>query len=462
MRGLLYRLRRERHFWLSVLGLGLITGLAAFGYWTFVKPTHLTVGVGPRDSAEARLVEAYASALAERRRDVRMKVVLFDDVRQSAEALQQNKVDLAVVRPDVLLPSNGLTVAILRDETVIIVAPAASKIADFLGLSGKRLGVVSHHEADLPALTAIAAHYDLSPPAITLVPLTVDEVEAALTGKRVDALAFVAAPVGQETATLMRAAFKAFAGKLTVIPVAESQALALKTPALSEATIPVGSLGGRPRQPAEEVKTVGVSYRLMSRQETERNTVSKVAQYLFQMRSRIAQTAPGINLLKAPETETSTSAVLPNHPGAVDYFNREQLTFMDQYGDLLWLGLFAAGGLSSAFAWVAQLFVRKRRELVDQVLDRLLCILSDARESKTIGDLKDLSAEIDGLVTHAVRHMRRRTASTRVMSTLMLAIDSARAAIEDRRRDLLDELPPVNRDQPPRPVATRRIGVVEG
>lgn len=462
MRGMLYRFRKERVYWLSALGLALITGLVGLGYWYFVSATQLTVAAGPRDSAEARLVQAYADALAERRRDIRLQVVPFDDVRQSAEALQQGKVQMAIVRPDVLLPANGLTVAILREEAVVILAPAAGKIEDFSGLAGKRLGVVTHHEADLPVLTAVAGHYDLAPPALTLVPLTVPEVEAAFTAKRIDALAFVAAPVGQEAAAVMRAALKALGGKLAIVPIAESAALALKSPNLSEATIPVGSLGGRPRQPAEEIKTVGVSYRLMARQEVNRNAVSKVAQYLFQMRSRIAQTAPSVNLLKAPDTDTSTSAALPNHPGAVDYFNREQLTFMDQYGDLLWLAVFAAGGLSSGLAWVAQLFVRKRRELVDQVLDRLITILSDARESKSIHDLKELSAEIDGLVTHAVRHMRRRTAGTRMMSTLILAIDSARAAIEDRRRDLLDELPPITRDQPPRPVAARRIGAVEG
>jgi TRAP-type uncharacterized transport system substrate-binding protein len=462
MRGLFYRLRKERVYWLSALGLALIGLLAGLGYWYFVSPTRLKVAVGPRDSAEARLVRSYADALAERRRDIRLTLVDFDDVRQSAEALRQGKVDLAIVRPDVLLPGNGLTVAILREEAVIVVAPAASKIEGFSGLAGKRLGIVTHHEADLPVVTAIAAHYDLGPPAMALVPLTLEEVEAAFTAKRIDALAFVAAPVGQEAANVMRVAFKALGGKPSLVPIAESQALALKSPNLSEATIPVGSLGGRPRLPAEEVKTIGVSYRLMARQEVNRNAVSKVAQYLFQMRSRIAQTAPSVNLLKAPDTETSTSATLPNHPGAVDYFNREQLTFMDQYGDWLWLGVFAAGGFSSGIAWVAQLFVRKRRELVDQVLDRLLLILSDARESKTVHDLKELSAEIDGLVIHAVRHMRRRTAGSRMMSTLILALDSARAAIEERRRDLLDELPPVSRDQPPAPVAARRIGAVEG
>jgi hypothetical protein len=143
--------------------------------------------------------------------------------------------------------------------------------------------------------------------------------------------------------------------------------------------------------------------------------------------------------MKAPETETSTSAALPNHQGAIDYYFREQRSFMDRYGDWIWIALFAGGGLSSAFAWIGQLFARKRRELVDQVLDRVLCILSEARGAKTVAVLDDLALEVDGLVTHAVRHARRRTTGTKTMGALMLAIDSARAAIADRRRDILDD-----------------------
>jgi hypothetical protein len=135
------------------------------------------------------------------------------------------------------------------------------------------------------------------------------------------------------------------------------------------------------------------------------------------------------------------------------------MTFMDRYGDLLWLALFASGGLGSGFAWVAQLFVRKRRELVDQVLDRVLCILGEAREAKTTAELDDLSVEIDGLVTHAVRHARRRTTGTKTMSALIVAIDSARAAIADRRRDLLaDVKPPTAKETGPRLAPAPRAG----
>ncbi|HEX8166666.1 MAG TPA: TAXI family TRAP transporter solute-binding subunit [Beijerinckiaceae bacterium] len=456
----LLRIRKDKVMLLAALGLAVCAGLAAAGYWYFVSPTWLTVAVGPRDGAEERLIRAYAEALAAEKRDIRLRVVAYDGVKESAEALRERKADLAVVRPDVLLPPNGATVAILREEAVILAVPEAKpepkpagkgkgkaaekepdkpETVDVDGLAGKRLGVVSHHQADSPAIASVLAHYELAPPDITLVPLSRGEVADAFASKRIDALAFVAAPATREAGELVRAAAKAVDGKVEVIAVGEADALALKTPALTTVTIPAGSLGGRPKIPDEDTKTLAVSYRLMARTDEDRVVISKVAQHLFQMRSRIAQSAPAIHLMKAPETETATSAALPNHQGAIDYFMREQRTFMDRYGDWIWIGLFAGGGLSSAFAWITQLFVRKRRELVDKVLDRVLCILSEARAADTVAKLDDLALEIDGLVTHAVRHARRRTTGTKTMTALIVAIDSARSAIADRRRDLLDD-----------------------
>jgi hypothetical protein len=116
------RIRKDRVILLSAIGLAVCAGLAALGYWYFGSPTRLSVAVGPRDGPEARLIAAYAEALAERRRDIRLRVVAFDDVKSSAAALEQNKTILAVLRPDVLLPVNGSTVAILREEALIVVA----------------------------------------------------------------------------------------------------------------------------------------------------------------------------------------------------------------------------------------------------------------------------------------------------------------------------------------------------
>src|SRR5262249_25349809 len=96
---------------LLLLGALVAALLAAFAYRAFVSPSKLRVAVGPAGSSDAHLIEAFAKSLEERRRDVHLRVVQFDNVRSSAEALERETVDLAVVRPDVYAPGNGLTVA---------------------------------------------------------------------------------------------------------------------------------------------------------------------------------------------------------------------------------------------------------------------------------------------------------------------------------------------------------------
>src|ERR671912_1815084 len=255
------RIRKDRVILLAAVGLAVCAGLAALGYWYFVSPTKLTVAVGPRDGVEHGLIAAYGEALVERKRDIRLRIVGFDDVKASAEALQRGKVDLAVVRPDVLLPTNSATVAILREEALVVVAPAANKIADFAGLEKKRLGFVSHHDADLPIIGSVLRHYDLASPNLTLVPLEREAIAEAFSSKRIDALAFVAAPVSREASEIMRALLAAAGGKVTIVPIDESEALALKSPVLSAATIPVGSLGGRPAAPGGGGKNRALSLR---------------------------------------------------------------------------------------------------------------------------------------------------------------------------------------------------------
>jgi NMT1-like family len=434
-RVLRFLFRRE---WLLLIGAVALV-LIGVAIYFLTGPTRLTVAVGPPDSAEARLIDAFAKSLQEQRASVRLRIIGAEDLKSSAEALQRSSVDLAVVRPDVLLPVNGLSMAILREEAAIIAAPQASKIEDVGGLDKKRLGLIARHEADRPFFETVLVHYDLKPPAVTIVPLQETDVGPALAAKKVDAIAFVATPTGSTAENLIRAVEKASGGKMTIVPIGQAETLSQRNPALTAMDIAEGALGGRPKQPEEEIKTVGVSYRLMARTDLSRITAAQTTQYLFQMRSRLALATPAAHQLKALDTDTATGAALPIHPGAIDYFAREQLTFMDRYGDFLWLALFSMGGISSAIAWIFQQFARKRRELIDVLLDRLLKILTEARKATQVGALDDLALELDRLVSLAVRYARNRTTNARAMSALILGIDSARAAIADRRRDILDE-----------------------
>jgi hypothetical protein len=161
----------DRVYPLALFGLVVVGCLAALGYWYFSAPTQYVVAVAPREGPEAKLLDAFGAALREERRDIRVTVQPFDDLKQTAQALQDRRVHLAVVRPDVLLPTNGLTIGILREEALIVAAPESGDVDDFTDLAKKRLGVVPHHEADLAAIESVLAHYDLQNSNVALVML---------------------------------------------------------------------------------------------------------------------------------------------------------------------------------------------------------------------------------------------------------------------------------------------------
>ncbi len=68
---------------------------AALAAWFLLQATVLTIAVAPRDGTEPGLIKAYADALEAGGEDIRLKILSFDDVRESAAALQDGRADLA-------------------------------------------------------------------------------------------------------------------------------------------------------------------------------------------------------------------------------------------------------------------------------------------------------------------------------------------------------------------------------
>jgi TRAP-type uncharacterized transport system substrate-binding protein len=411
--------------------------LGAVAVWYFDTPTRFTVAVPAHNEPETRALVAFARALGEQDKDIQLDIVQVRDVEDGATRLQQKEVDLALVRPDVLLPSNGLTVAIMSEPAVVVLAPT-DNIAE---LAQRRIGLVADQGADLALLTTVLGLYEIKAPQTSFVPLAASAVPEAFTSKQIDAVAIVS-PQGRSIAALVGAVQKAAEPDLSLVELNDPANLTILSPAFTETTIPAGSLGSHPRLPPEDTDTVATSYRLMARSDLDRGPVSELTEYLFQMRSRIAKYEPAINLMKAPQDETAMSAALPNHPGAIDYLTREQQTFMDRYGDWVWLALFLGGGLSSATAWTVQVLARGRRERVTKVLDRLLTILREARSATQTSTLDALSIEIDSLVMETIGHTQSGATDPVTMSALILAIDAARAALSDQRMLLSHPLGP--------------------
>lgn len=230
----------------TVFGLGLV-GLIAFGAVAFYlsQATTLTIAVAPRDGTEPELIQAYAEALEAADVGIRLKILSFDDVRESAAALQDGRADLAVVRPDVSLPTNALTLAILRDQAMIVAAPESAGISGFSKLAGRHLGIAAHKEADLSLLETLLGYYGLglqrviAPGArlpaqtVGLVPVAEAEAAQAIRDHRIDAFVSIIAPSAPKALALVEAVRGVSAGgKVGFVDVGDSDAIIERFPRL--------------------------------------------------------------------------------------------------------------------------------------------------------------------------------------------------------------------------------------
>ncbi|MDB5569394.1 MAG: TRAP-type uncharacterized transport system periplasmic component-like protein [Hyphomicrobiales bacterium] len=429
-RALAAGMRRDRMLGLVAGGLGAAAAAAFVVLWYALTPATLTIAVAGGDP-DIKVIRAFAETLAQRGAGVRLKVRAQETAADAAHALQSGKADLAVVRTDVNYPGNGGTVAILRERSLLLAAPGAD-VESLRDVKGPRIGVLAHDPADAATLSAMLTHFDYDSAHIDTFDTRQQAVEA-FAGGRIGALATLTQTGDREGAALMRELSQASPGGVSILPVDEAAALESSFPYLAATEIPASAFGGRPAMPAEALKTVAVSFRLVASFAADRRHVADIAERLFAARVRIARTAPQANLMKAPDTDEATSALLPNHPGAIDYFEREQKTFMDRWGDLIWLGLFGVGGASSALAWLARFFMRKRRIAVDNMLERVTGALGAAHAALSADELDAQSLALDGLVIEAMAQTTAGHTSARDLSAMILATDAARAAIARKR-----------------------------
>ncbi|MFE1598412.1 TAXI family TRAP transporter solute-binding subunit [Methylobacterium sp. ID0610] len=431
----------------------LLAGAAALASY-FTRATTLTIAVAPSGGTEPALIRAYADGLAGEHKGLRLRILPFDGVRESAAALQEGRADLAVVRPDILLPSNGLTLAILREQAMIIAAPEPTPIKGVPDLARKRLAFLTERTTDQAVLQRVLGHYGLAVangpvsgplPArsVALVPLEEQDLASAFAEKRVDALAMLTTPTTSAATRIMRILQNAGrTGKLRFVEVEESGAIIERFPRLQAVSVGEGLFGGNPKTPAEAVSTVGTSYRLMARSSLSRPIAAEVTQHLFEMRGLIAETVPAANAIAAPAYDTNaqaTSARLPIHPGAIDYYEREQQSLIERYETWIYLLAFLGGGIGSGLAWLRQRLSRLRRERVEVAIRRLIHIRSEARRTADRAALEEMAAEIDDLAGNIARYALSRPTEARTMAAATIAIDAARSTV---RRALASGGPP--------------------
>jgi TRAP-type uncharacterized transport system substrate-binding protein len=413
-----------------VVGIAvLVAGASLFAWRWYARPTTLTIAVGSLDGEASRLVSALASKLAQQKAPVRLSMVESGSAADAAKAFSSGKVDLAVVRGDVGDLSQAQAVAVVAHTVVLLVAPSGSAITDMAGLKRGTVGVVGG-DINKRLVKILTDEYDFTRSGITFRDLGLADVRRAIDSKEVRAVLIVM-PLAEKYLSLLRGLFPQ-SGKSgpVLIPIESAAAIAEKERAYESFDVPKGTLRGSPPNPADDVTTLRTSFYLVAQKKLASDLITDLTESLMNARRDLLTELPILSQVTAPDTDAS--AYLPVHPGAAAFYNGTQESFLDKWGNIIFLAPMIAGALVSVFA-AAWKFLRAGTPLTrEEALDALYALGRRIRVSKE-AELDEIEREIDRVLQAQRLKQAAGEEETRDVVALNVAAHRLENLIHDRR-----------------------------
>jgi TRAP-type uncharacterized transport system substrate-binding protein len=362
-------------------------GLVAYRYMT--RPVTLTVAVGSRDGELARAASLVTARLAEEGASVRMKILKTEDFAAAAKAFADRRADLAVVRADVGDLPQARSVAQVGHGVVMLLAQSGSRVSSIEDLKGHSVGVVGGM-INQSIVDALKQEYDLASK-VTFVNLPIEQVREAVRTRQVAAL-LVVVPLSSKYLSLVKGLF----GQAPrLIPIDSADAIADLNKAFESFTIPRGTFRGYPPLPEDDVSSLRVGFYLVANSALGTDLVADLTQAIMKARRDLVAHDPELAAITSVDAD---SAYIPLHPGAAAYYNGTQQTFMDRYGDAIYLTPMIAGALLSILAAIWRFLGAGTADAADATQRAVYELPQRIRKAGNEQALVDLETELDQIM----------------------------------------------------------------
>jgi TRAP-type uncharacterized transport system substrate-binding protein len=399
-----------------------------------LRPTELKVAVPATDPVDQRIFGVAADTLRSQRAPVRIEMVPVDSMKAAMEALEGNKVHLAVARSDAAMQGRTHTVMIMRREVAILVAPKAGKLQKVTDLPNATIGVTREGPLDGSLLAPVLDYYGLAREKTKYITIKGDDVADSFRLKKIDAMIVVGPVTSKQVIDAISDAARGVKGAIQFIDIAEADAIVKRVPALESIEIDQGAFGGRPPRPADSFNTLGYSIRLVATPKVNADTIAELVRQLYLLRQNLAAAIPGAGLMEAPDVDEATAFLI--HPGVRAYVNGEQKSWFDRYNDWIYLGMFVASGVGSMIAAAFGLLSGRRDLDPAAPLRKMQPLLEAAREAPDAATLDRLEHDADQIFTTVYDRGIKDELSTSTIASFDMARTELRRRIVARREAL--------------------------
>jgi TRAP-type uncharacterized transport system, periplasmic component len=434
----MYMIPTKMPLWLRfVLLVGiviLVAGASLFAYRYYEHPTTLTVAVGSIDGEAAKAMSAIASRLVTTNASIRLKVVDTGTALEAAKAFSDKKVDLAVVRGDVGDLSKAQAVVVMSHVVALVIAPPGSSIDSMDKLKGRRVGVLGG-DTNTKIVDVLSKEYGLDREKVFR-DIALPDARRAIQSKEVSAL-LVVIPMAGKYLSMVRDIFQQGPKALpTLIEIESAGAIAEAERAYESFDVPKGTLRGAPPVPDDDLTTLRTSLYLVANKKLGTDLVATLTQTIMKVRRELLVEQPIFAQITAPSTDSD--AYLPLHPGAAAFYNGTQQSFMDEYGNWIYLAPMILGGLATALA-AAWKFLGIGPFESEAPLDALYALARRIRKAGTEAELITIEDEIDNILKAQRAKAADGDESAVDATTLNVAAHRLENLIHDRRSVLAEK-----------------------
>jgi TRAP transporter TAXI family solute receptor len=436
------RRRKRRISALLVFAAGLLLfAAAAGGLYLALRPVTLKIAVGPPGSDDQKLIQALAQTFSRDQSSVRLAPVTTEGAAESIALLAAGKADLAVARGDLAMPADAESVAILRKNVVVLWAPSglaakgskkppAAKIKSIDDLAGHRVGVIGRTQANVTLLRVIVKESGVDPDKVAVTQFGTGQIAELAKDPAIDAYMAVG-PLDSKITTEAIAATARAKGEPKFLPIDVSEAIAQKHPLYESEEIAGSTFNSSPARPEDKIETVSVNHLIIARKSLSETAVGGFVRQLFTVRQVLAREVPGAAKIEKPDTDKD--AALPAHQGAAAYIDGTERTFLDRYSDVFWFAILLLSGLGSAGAWLRHYLKRDEREQTSLHREKLLQMISKAREAGSLDELAAMQHEVDATLRETLQSYDDGAIEEGDLSAFGLVLDQFHRAVIDRR-----------------------------
>lgn len=407
-----------------MLMIWLIAGGALVLWLSAARVAHVALAGGPAGSETLALTLAIATVLNESNTGFRIRVYESGGSTENVRLLTSGQIEFATIQADTPVSDGVVGVTSLYHDAYHLIVRADSNIQTFADLRNQRVAIPPASSGQFNSFWFLANHFGLREEELNALPMAEAAANFAMEQGQVDAVFRVRAPGNAMVRDLI--GDKA----LRLVPLVQSEALALKQPAISPGVIPMGSYRGSPALPEQDLPTAVLDRLLVAREDLDTSLVYNLTKQIYERRSDILELSKLAGSI-GPLPDDAAS-VIPAHSGARHYYDREKPTFFQQNARLVSAILYVSAILSSALLALRTYWVKSQRLRMGGFNKRLMGISAAASRETSPSSLAEHKQQLMDILGEVVSDLDREKVSQEEFEHFSFTWQAVDALVRDQ------------------------------